>query len=191
MLRRSRQGDPKLAEALEEGVETIVREVDTLQTMVDEFSRYARMPRPHPEPTDVGGLVGETLDLYRGLKAGIEIETRIDPDLGDVSLDGGQIRRALINLLDNALEATEAPGRVTVSAHREDGHLHLHVADTGRGIPREQRDKLFLPYFSTKGRGTGLGLAIVHRIVTDHGGSIRVEDNRPRGTVFTLDLPVR
>jgi two-component system, NtrC family, nitrogen regulation sensor histidine kinase NtrY len=191
MLRRSRQGDPKLAEALEEGVETIVREVDTLQTMVDEFSRYARMPRPHPEPTDVAHLVGDTLDLYRGLKAGIEIETRVDPGLGEVSLDGGQIRRALINLLDNALEATEAPGRVTVSAHREDGHLQLHVADTGRGIPTEQRDKLFLPYFSTKGRGTGLGLAIVHRIVTDHGGSIRVEDNRPQGTVFTLDLPVR
>jgi PAS domain S-box-containing protein len=191
MLRHGRQGGPKLAQALEEGVETIVREVDTLQTMVDEFSRYARMPRPHPEPTDVAHLVGDTLDLYRDLKAGVEIETRVDPGVGEVSLDGRQIRRALINLLDNALEATEAPGRVTVSAHREDGHLQLHVADTGRGIPAEQRDKLFLPYFSTKGRGTGLGLAIVHRIVTDHGGSIRVEDNRPHGTVFTLDLPVR
>jgi signal transduction histidine kinase len=125
------------------------------------------------------------------LKSGVEVETQVDPGVGDVSLDGTQIRRALINLLDNAIEATEAPGRVTVSAHRADGHLHLHVADTGRGIPAEARDKLFLPYFSTKGRGTGLGLAIVHRIVIDHGGSIRVEDNRPHGTVFALDLPVR
>ena len=191
LLRRGRQGDPHLAEALEEGVETIVREVDTLQAMVDEFSRYARMPRPHPAPTDVARLVADTLDLYRDLKPGVDVETRVDPGVGDVSLDGTQIRRALINLLDNAIEATEAPGRVTVSAHRADGHLHLHVADTGRGIPAEARDKLFLPYFSTKGRGTGLGLAIVHRIVIDHGGSIRVEDNRPRGTVFTLDLPVR
>ena len=191
MLRRSRQGDPKLGEALEEGVETIVREVDTLQSMVDEFSRYARMPRPHPVPTDVARLVDDTLDLYRGLKPGVEVATEVEPALGAVSLDGRQIRRALINLLDNAVEATEAPGRVTVSARRADGHLHLHVADTGRGIPAEAREKLFLPYFSTKGRGTGLGLAIVHRIVSDHGGSIRVEDNRPSGTVFTLDLPVR
>ncbi|HEX6202789.1 MAG TPA: ATP-binding protein, partial [Thermoanaerobaculia bacterium] len=165
LLRRGRQGDPHLAEALEEGVETIVREVDTLQAMVDEFSRYARMPRPHPAHTDVARLVADTLDLYRGLKSGVEVETQVDPGVGDVSLDGTQIRRALINLLDNAIEATDAPGRVTVSAHRADGHLHLHVADTGRGIPAEARDKLFLPYFSTKGRGTGLGLAIVHRIV--------------------------
>ncbi|HEX2164287.1 MAG TPA: ATP-binding protein, partial [Thermoanaerobaculia bacterium] len=191
LLRRGRQGDPRLAEALEEGVETIVREVDTLQAMVDEFSRYARMPRPHPEPTDVARLVGDTLELYRDIKGGVEVDKEVEPGVGEVSLDGQQIRRALINLLDNAIEATDAPGRVTVSAHRRDGHLHLHVSDTGRGIPPEARDKLFLPHFSTKGRGTGLGLAIVHRIVSDHGGSIRVEDNRPRGTVFTLDLPVR
>jgi two-component system, NtrC family, nitrogen regulation sensor histidine kinase NtrY len=192
LLRRGRQGgDRELREALEEGVETIVREVDTLQSMVDEFSRYARMPRPHPAPTDVARLVADTLDLYRGLKAGVEVETRVDPGIGELSLDARQIRRALINLLDNAVEATEAPGRVVVSAQRADGHLHLHVADTGRGIAAEDREKLFLPYFSTKGRGTGLGLAIVHRIVSDHGGSIRVEDNRPHGTVFTLDLPVR
>ncbi|HUO87012.1 MAG TPA: ATP-binding protein [Thermoanaerobaculia bacterium] len=191
LLRLGRQRDPRLAEALEEGVETIVREVDTLQSMVDEFSRYARMPRPHPKPTDVGRLVAETLDLYRGLKSGVDVTTEVEAELGEISLDGAQIRRALINLLDNAIEATDAPGRVTVTASRSDGHLHLQVADTGRGIPVEARDKLFLPYFSTKGRGTGLGLAIVQRIVSDHGGSIRVEDNRPQGTAFTLDLPVR
>ena len=99
------------------------------------------------------------------------------------------MKRALINILDNAVEATEAPGKVTVSATRENGYLQIRVADTGRGIPAESREKLFLPYYSTKGRGTGLGLAIVHRIVTDHHGSIRVEDNTPRGTVFTVELP--
>ena len=97
--------------------------------------------------------------------------------------------RALVNLLDNAVEATDAPGSVTVSAEAEDGHLAIRVADTGRGIPPEAKEKLFLPYFSTKGRGTGLGLAIVHRIVTDQHGTIRVEDNLPRGTVFTVELP--
>jgi two-component system, NtrC family, nitrogen regulation sensor histidine kinase NtrY len=105
-------------------------------------------------------------------------------------MDGEQIKRALINLLDNAVEATEAPGRVTVRACPENGHVEIQVADTGRGIPPESKEKLFLPYFSTKGRGTGLGLAIVHRIVTDHHGSIRVEDNLPQGTVFTMELPV-
>jgi len=191
LLRLWRQSDPRLGPALEEGVETIVREVDSLQAMVDEFSRYARMPRPRPEATDVARLVDDTLDLYRDIKQGIELETRVDPGVGEVSLDARQIRRALINLLDNAVEATEAPGQVTVSAQRVDGHLEIHVADTGRGIAPDARDKLFLPHFSTKGRGTGLGLAIVQRIVAEHGGTIRVGDNRPRGTVFTVELPLR
>jgi two-component system nitrogen regulation sensor histidine kinase NtrY len=96
----------------------------------------------------------------------------------------------LINLLDNAVDATEAPGRVSVAAHAVNGHLEIQVADTGRGIPPEWKEKLFRPYFSTKGRGTGLGLSIVHRIVTDHQGRIRVEDNVPKGTVFTVELPI-
>jgi two-component system, NtrC family, nitrogen regulation sensor histidine kinase NtrY len=189
MLKKHRQGEPGLARAIEDGVEIIVREVATLQGMVDEFSRFARMPRPQPARTDVPRLVDETLHLYQNLKPGVEVEARLDGDLTGVTLDAEQIKRALINLLDNAVEATDAPGRVTVSAQRRDGHFAIKVADTGRGIPPEAKEKLFLPYFSTKGRGTGLGLAIVHRIVADHHGSIRVEDNHPRGTVFTVELP--
>ena len=190
LLKKYRQGDPALGEALEEGVETIQREVTTLQAMVDEFSRYARMPRPQPAPTDIGRLLDETIDLYRELKEGVEVGAEVGAGVGEAPLDAQQIRRVLINLIDNAMEATEAPGRVTVSAENADGHLEIHVADTGRGIPPEARDKLFLPYFSTKGRGSGLGLAIVHRIVADHRGRVRVEDNRPHGTVFTLELPL-
>jgi two-component system nitrogen regulation sensor histidine kinase NtrY len=189
MLKKHRQGEPGLARAIEDGVDIIVREVATLQGMVDEFSRFARMPRPQPARTDVPRLVAETLHLYQNLKPGVELEARLDGDLTGVTLDAEQIKRALINLLDNAVEATDAPGRVIVSAQRRDGHFAIKVADTGRGIPPEAKEKLFLPYFSTKGRGTGLGLAIVHRIVADHHGSIRVEDNHPRGTVFTLELP--
>ena len=189
LLRKHRQGDPDLGAALEEGVETIVREVATLQGMVDEFSRYARMPRPHPRSVELGPLLADTLDLYRDIKEGVEVSGAVDPATGEVSVDPQQLRRALINLIDNAIEAVDPPGRVTVSAHRANGHVEIHVADTGRGIPPEAKDKLFLPYYSTKGRGTGLGLAIVHRIVADHHGTIRVEDNLPRGTVFTLELP--
>jgi len=190
LLMKHRQGDPGLGKAIEEGVEIIVREVVTLQGMVDEFSRYARMPRPRPAPVDLAKLVGETVHLYRDLKAGVAVEGEVDPALSTVWIDGEQVKRALINLLDNAVEATEAPGRVNVAAHAVNGHLEIQVADTGRGIPPSSKEKLFLPYYSTKGRGTGLGLAIVHRIVTDHQGSIRVEDNRPRGTVFTVELPI-
>jgi two-component system nitrogen regulation sensor histidine kinase NtrY len=190
LLRKHQQGDPGLGAAIEDGVDVIVREVVNLQGMVDEFSRYARMPRPRPTPVDVSRLVHETVNLYQNLKPGVAVDEAVDGGLPPVRIDGEQIRRALINLLDNAVEATEAPGRVTVSAQPVNGHLEIQVADTGRGIPPEWREKLFLPYFSTKGRGTGLGLAIVHRIVTDHHGAIRVEDNRPKGTVFTVELPL-
>ncbi len=189
LLRKHQQRDPGIGKAIEEGVEIIVREVVTLQGMVDEFSRYARMPRPRPAPVDLSRLVGDTLNLYRDLKPGVEVEGQVEDGASPAMLDAEQMRRALINLLDNAVEATEAPGKVTVSATRDDGHLRIRVADTGKGIPLASREKLFLPYYSTKGRGTGLGLAIVHRIVTDHHGSIRVEDNVPQGTVFTVELP--
>ncbi len=192
LLHKHRQGDPGLGKAIEGGVDIIVREVVNLQEMVDEFSRYARMPRARPTRVDLGRLVGDTLSLYRDLKPGVEVAAAVAPEVSEVWLDAEQIRRALINLLDNAVEATDAPGRVTVAAHRDDrngGSVRIQVADTGRGIPPEARDKLFLPYFSTKGRGTGLGLAIVHRIVTDHQGTIQVEDNAPKGTVFTVELP--
>jgi two-component system nitrogen regulation sensor histidine kinase NtrY len=189
LLKKHRQNDPGLGQAIEQGVEIIVREVVHLQGMVDEFSRYARMPRPRPAQVDLDRLFGDTLHLYRNLKPGVEVEARVEEGASPAWIDGEQVRRALINLLDNAVEATDAPGRVTVSARREDGHLEIRVADTGRGIPPESKEKLFLPYYSTKGRGTGLGLAIVHRIVTDHQGTIRVEDNEPRGTVFTVELP--
>ena len=190
LLRKHQQGDPGLGAAIEDGVDVIVREVLNLQEMVDEFSRYARMPRPRPTQIDLPRLVHETVNLYRNLKPGVSVDSEVDGGFPPVRLDGEQIRRALINLLDNAVEATEAPGQVTVSAQPVNGHLEIQVADTGRGIPPEWREKLFLPYFSTKGRGTGLGLAIVHRIVTDHHGSIRVEDNVPQGTVFTVELPL-
>ena len=188
LLRKHREGR-ELGPAIEDAVGIIDREVAAMQSMVDEFSRYARMRGPRPEPVDLGRLLDETLHLYEQLKPGVDVTGEVDEAARDARLDAEQIKRALINLLDNALEATEAPGRVSVEAHRRNGQLEIRVADTGRGIPAEAREKLFLPHFSTKGRGTGLGLAIVHRIVTEHHGSIRVEENRPRGTVFTLELP--
>jgi len=190
LLRKHQQGQ-EIGAALEEGVRIIVREVETLKGMVDEFSRFARMPRPQPADVDLATMVQETVKLYRSVKPGVEVSGAVDPQAAQAWADPEQLRGALINLLDNAVEATDAPGRVDVRTARADGRVQLVVADTGRGIPAEAREKLFQPHFSTKGRGTGLGLAIVHRVVADHHGTIRIEDNVPRGTVFTIELPAR
>ena len=181
--------DASFRDTLEASSAIIVREVDTMQSLVDEFSRYARMPGPQPEAIDFAALAAEVLQLYRDLKPGLELGTAIDPALPPLWADREQLRRVLINLLDNAFEASEPPGRVTIGARPLEAGIEITVADSGRGIPEDSREKLFLPFFSTKGRGTGLGLAIVHRIVADHHGTIRIEDNAPRGTVFAIELP--
>ncbi|MDX1643790.1 MAG: ATP-binding protein [Thermoanaerobaculia bacterium] len=190
MLRKHEGGGADLGRSIEEGVEIIKREVSSMEVMVDEFSRFARMPQPQPTEIDLGELVSETTRLYEGIKQGVEVETALDPAARTARLDGELMKRVLINLLDNAIEATEPPGEVTISTSRRDGTLEIAVSDTGSGIPDDAKEKLFLPHFSTKGRGTGLGLAIVHRIVSEHHGTIQADDNRPRGTVFTIRLPL-
>ena len=189
LLRKHQKRDPELGAVLEDGVETIGREVETLKNMVDEFSRFARMPRPKPTKIDLQQVVAETVGLYTGIKPGIELETKISDRARHALFDPSQLKSVLINLLDNAMQAVDPPGTITVSTSRVADRVDLAVADTGQGISDESKAKLFLPYFSTKGRGTGLGLAIVHRIVTDHHAAIRVERNQPRGTIFVLELP--
>jgi two-component system nitrogen regulation sensor histidine kinase NtrY len=189
LLKRHKQNDDDLGEVIEEGVEVITREVETLKGMVDEFSRFARMPQPTPGEVRLDALIDETLGLYHDIKPGVSVGSRVEQSARNAWLDSEQIKRVLINLLDNALEATDPPGNVTVCADRDNGNLQIRVEDSGRGIPSEKKGKLFLPHFSTKRRGTGLGLAIVHRIVSDHHGTIRADDNHPQGTVFTITLP--
>ncbi len=189
LLHKHRQGDPHFGDTLEEGAELIVREVSSLKNMVDEFSRFARMPQPQPRQIDLDKMWGEIVRLYQGLNPGVEVESAIDPAANTVRFDPEQFRSVLINLLDNAVEATDAPGKISFSTAQSNGNILVHVADTGRGIPAEDQRKLFLPYYSTKGRGSGLGLAIVHRIVSDHNASINVSHNHPKGVVFTLEIP--
>lgn len=188
---KHREGDPELGALLEESVAIIVREVGKMQNLVDEFSRYARMPGPQLAATAVAGLVSEVAALYRDVKPGVAIHQALAPGIGEIWVDAEQLRRVLINLLDNALEATEPPGAVEIRGERRGERLVIEVADSGSGIPEADREKLFLPFFSRKKRGTGMGLAIVQRIVSDHNGSIRVSANSPHGAIFTLELPVR
>jgi two-component system nitrogen regulation sensor histidine kinase NtrY len=181
--------DEGAGEAVENSVETIVREVDSMKQMVAEFSRFARMPRPQPTVVDLEGLFSETLKLYEGVKSGIEMEFEVDDKAREGHFDKEQMRSVLINLLDNAVEASQAPGCIRLTSSSQNGSILLSVEDTGPGIPPADKKKLFQPYFSTKGRGTGLGLAIVHRVVNDHNGTIQVEDNQPQGTIFRIELP--
>jgi two-component system, NtrC family, nitrogen regulation sensor histidine kinase NtrY len=187
IARKFRNDDPDTGDAIEQGTKTIVGEVGQLKRMVDEFARFARMPAIHLRHANLAEVLEQAAELCRDVKAGVTIVVDADRDL-ELLMDPEQIRRAVGNLLKNAIEATDA-GEIRLSARRASHRIIIEVADPGRGVPDTDKDKLFLPYFSTKGRGTGLGLAIVHRIVRDHDGQIHVHDNHPRGTRFEIELP--
>lgn len=190
LLRKHQQNDPRLGELLENGVATIVREVQSLKSMVDEFSRFARMPRPRPRDVELEPLFQELVLLHQDIKPGVELSWHIEPGGEKIHFDPEQLRGVLINLIDNAVAATDPPGEVKVSSRAQGRRLILEVSDTGKGIPVEDRERVFLPYYSTKGRGTGLGLSIVHRIVADHHGQISVTGNPPKGAILKLEARV-
>jgi two-component system nitrogen regulation sensor histidine kinase NtrY len=188
---------------VDECARAIVAEVESLKSLVDEFSQFARMPAPKAVPTDLNALLADAVALYGGVVTHARIELRPAPDLPAVRLDPEQVRRVVINLVDNAVEAlAEARdtgrlaagtvGLITIDTAYEPAHgvVRLRVADNGPGLPAGDRSKLFMPYYSTKGRGSGLGLAIVRRIIAEHGGSIEAGDHPPHGTCFTIELPV-
>ena len=196
--RRASEGespkDAELARISGECSKLIVREVATLSALVNEFSQFVRFPASKLIPTNANTMVNEAVEVFSGRLDGVQLKTALEPNLPAVRADGPLLRSVIVNLIDNAAEALEdAPLReITVATHllAESDTIEIAVADTGHGISPEDKDKLFLPYFSTKDRGTGLGLAIAARIITEHGGSLRVEDNRPVGTRFLIELPV-
>jgi two-component system nitrogen regulation sensor histidine kinase NtrY len=182
---------PASKNLVEECTSTIVGEVESLKDLVDEFSQFARMPAPRVDPTNVTALLDDVLGLYRGIFSQITIHRRFESTLPLVVADREQLRRVVINLIDNAVEALEQCGTIEIETSHDSiaGVVRIVVADDGPGIPVEKRDKLFLPHYSTKRRGSGVGLAIVRRIVSEHGGVITVTENEPKGTRFTLELP--
>ncbi len=185
------KSDPDFERILTECTRAIVDEVEALKNLVDEFAQFARMPAASLQPASLHDVIEQALSLYDGLFPGVAFERRLAADLPPLRLDPDQMKRALINLVDNAVEATEGKGRILVSTEydRAEGRARLVVADDGPGIAPADRDRLFVPHFSTKKRGSGLGLAIVNRIVQEHLGTIRAEDNAPRGARFVVELP--
>jgi two-component system, NtrC family, nitrogen regulation sensor histidine kinase NtrY len=173
---------------------TIEHAVETVRALVDEFSVLARFPASRPQPASLNNLVESALIMFNGRLDGIRVRTELAHDLPSVMADPEAIKRAVANLVDNAAEAMQDVSlkEITIStslvASRD--AVELVVSDTGQGVSRDVKERLFLPYFSTKQRGTGLGLAIVSRIVEDHRGSIRIEENKPVGSRFVIELPV-
>ena len=171
----------------------IIRQVEELRRLVTEFSNFARMPEANPTPNNVVEIVDEVLSLYVEGHKEVAFQFHADPVMPVFNLDREQIKRVLINLLDNALAALTHEGRIEVRLDYDQAlkMARLEVADNGIGISPADKGRLFEPYFSTKKSGTGLGLAIVRTIIADHNGFVRVQDNPPRGTRFIIELPVK
>lgn len=174
--------------------ETIAGAVETVRRLVDDFSTLARFPTSNPHPADINEVVESALSMFHGRLDGIEVHKSLASDLPKVMADAEAIKRAVANLVDNAAEAMQASLvreiQISTSLVASRDAVEIVVADTGHGVTRELKEKLFLPYFSTRKRGTGLGLAIVNRVIEEHRGSIRVEENQPVGARFIVELPV-
>jgi two-component system nitrogen regulation sensor histidine kinase NtrY len=186
--------DSELTKLVQECSVLIEREVSTLAALVKEFSQFVRFPTAKLSPTDANTIVHEAVEVFSGRLDGITLKTTLAEQLPTVRADSGLLRSVVVNLIDNAAEALESSScrEIVIStkalSHAES--IEICVSDTGHGISPEDKDKLFLPHFSTKDRGTGLGLAIAARIVAEHGGSIHVEDNLPTGSRFLIQLPI-
>lgn len=186
--------ETRVREVVDECTETITREVAGLKAMVDEFSRFARLPIARLESADLNEVINHAASLYEDRFEGISVELELDSTLPHAMLDAEQLRRVFINLIDNAINAVtsvEGERRIVISTRYDSGRglLIAEVADNGHGIQPADYKRLFQPYFSTRGGGTGLGLAIVQRVVLEHRGRIRAEVNFPRGARFIIELP--
>jgi two-component system nitrogen regulation sensor histidine kinase NtrY len=186
--------DVEMITVVRECAGLIEREVATLSALVNEFSQFVRFPTAKLQPVDANVTVLEAVEVFSSRLENVSIKTDLQDSLAPVRADAALLRSVIINLIDNAAEALERVTlrQITVSTHlrAESDTIEIAVADTGHGISPEDKDKLFLPHFSTKERGTGLGLAIASRIIAEHGGALRVEDNLPQGSRFVIELPL-
>jgi two-component system nitrogen regulation sensor histidine kinase NtrY len=193
-LERAATPDKASLEIVRNCAETIAGAVETVRRLVDEFSTLARFPASNPQPADINAVIESALSLFNGRLDGIGIRKSLAPDLPKVMADSEAMKRAVANLVDNAAEAMQdslvKEIEISTSLVVSRDAVEIAIADSGHGVTNELKERLFLPYFSTRKRGTGLGLAIVSRVIDEHHGSIRVEENRPAGARFIVELPV-
>src|SRR3954464_10388673 len=193
-LERGTEPDEASLEVIKSCADTIGGAVETVRALVDEFSTMARFPASKPQPADMNNIIENALAMFNGRLDGINVQTELAKDLPSVMADPEAMKRAVANLVDNAAEAMQESlvREIHIATSVLEGResVEMVIADTGHGVTTELKEKLFLPYFSTKKRGTGLGLAIVSRIIEDHHGSIRVEENFPVGARFIVEVPL-
>jgi two-component system nitrogen regulation sensor histidine kinase NtrY len=183
---------PEDGAVFDECTKTIVKQVEELKGMVNEFSSFARMPASQPSPNHLNEIIREALVLFQ--EAHKEVHFMFVPEhLPVLNIDRDQMKRVMINLIKNSLTAIDGEGEIKILTSYDPKlqMVRLEVSDDGCGIPEEDKGRLFEPYFSTRKTGTGLGLTIVNAIIADHNGYIRVRDNKPKGTTFLIELPVR
>ena len=193
-LQRSRDSSPaEFDEVFRESTTTLLAELGHLKTIVGRFSDFAKMPTPQLEPVDVNQMAREVIQLFEAQlqapgRPRVETKLNLAADAGEVPADPEQLRRALRNLVLNALDAMPQGGTLSIRTARHDGKVALEVTDTGEGLTPEECDRLFTPYYTTKQHGTGLGLAIVQSVVSDHKGTISVQSEPNKGTIFRIEL---
>ena len=191
---KAEKGPDGLRDVVLDSVKPMIEEIIAMQRLIENFSRYAKMPPPRVQSVDIHELLDETIHLVEPEAGSVAIRKLYATSLAPMNLDRDLIKSAFLNIMRNALAAMEADekGTLTVkSIYFAAGHrVQVEISDTGQGIPQDLKEKIFIPYFSTKAKGDGLGLAIVHNIITAHGGHVHVKDNFPRGSTFVIDLPV-
>lgn len=189
-IKKKIDGDKFEKEELLSSINTILDEVSHLRGMVDAFSQFARMPLPNPQKMDLKELFFQLKEIYDNLHPKLKISIDISPQFPEIEADKELLRRALVNLIDNGVEAMKFEGNIILKAEIKENDVLIYVIDEGTGIPENIKTNIFQPYVSTKGRGSGMGLSIVDRIIKDHRGKITFEENSPKGTKFIISIPV-
>ncbi len=188
LIKKWKNKDEDFDKVFEKSTKIIISEVESLKNLINSFQRFGKLPEIKKEPVNPVSLIEEVVELYKGYK-NVSIYISTSGDIREVHLDPQEFKRVLVNIIDNAIQAMNGKGEITISV-KLNNSLLIEVADNGPGIDDETKEKLFLPYFSKSKEGTGLGLAIARKIVKEHDGKIYVKDNKPRGTVFIIEVPL-
>ena len=192
MIKKWKSGDEDFDRVFERSTKAIIKEVESLKNLVNDFSRFGKMPEIKKAPVRISAIIDEVIDLYKDYKD-VQLAMSLKGEETPVELDAEQFKRVIINLVGNAIQAMQNQGKIDFSVEHDmpSNRVRIDIADNGPGIREEDKEKLFLPYFSTKKDGTGLGLAIASKVVTEHRGYIRIRDNSPQGTIFSIELPIK
>jgi nitrogen fixation/metabolism regulation signal transduction histidine kinase len=195
LLRAKTLSPEQFDEVFRESSSTLLAEISNLKTIINRFSEFSKMPHPQLQPVPVNEILRAVVKLFQAQlqapgRAPITCQLELDENLGTMAADPDLLHRALSNLVLNAMDAMAKGGILTLRTRRDDGKVIIEVSDTGAGMSREECERIFTPYYTSKEHGTGLGLAIVQSVVSDHGGRINVQSEAGRGTTFVIELPI-